>query len=76
MSGGHVKKKTTATTTTKRNTVSHRDSATLQADPSSSISPTTPEETPLIGQTSSLAPSVVQRTRSGRIITLPTRVNL
>ena len=56
--------------------VSHRDLATLQADPSSSISPTTPEETPLIGQTSSLAPSVVQRTRSGRIITLPTRVNL
>ncbi|KAK2549435.1 Uncharacterized protein P5673_030110, partial [Acropora cervicornis] len=56
--------------------VSHRDLATLQADPSSSISPTTPEETPLIGQPSSLAPSVVQRTRSGRIITLPTRVNL
>ena len=56
--------------------VSHRDSATLQADPSSSISPTTPEETPLIGQLSSPAPSVVQRTRRGRIITLPTRLNL
>ena len=39
--------------------VIHRDSATLQADPSSSISPTTPEEPPLIGQPSSPAPSVV-----------------
>ena len=38
--------------------VSHRDSATLQADPSSSISPTTPEETPLTGQPSSPAPPV------------------
>ena len=56
--------------------VSHRDSATLQADPSSSISPTTPEEPPLIGQPSSPASSVVQRTRSGRIITPPTRLNL
>ena len=56
--------------------VSHRDSATLQADPSSSISPTTPEEPPLIGQPSSPAPSVVQRTRSGTITTPPTRLNL
>ena len=56
--------------------VSHRDSATLEADPSSSISPTTPEEPPLIGQPHSPAPSVVQRTRSGMIISPPTKLNL
>ena len=56
--------------------VSHRDPAMLQAEPSYSTSPTTQEEPSLIGQPSPPASSVVQRTRSGRIIKPPTRLNL
>lgn len=56
--------------------VSHGDPAVLQAEPSCSTSLTIPEEPPLIGQPSPPAPSVVQRTRSGRIVKPPTRLNL
>lgn len=53
--------------------VSHGDPDMLQEKPSSSTSPNAQEEPPLIG---SPAPSVAQRTRTGRIIKPPTRLNL
>ena len=56
--------------------VSQGDPAMLQAEPSCSTSPTTQEEPPLIGKPSPPAPSVIQRTCSGRIIKPSTRLNL